>query len=301
MNEVLKSKIVVARRQAAADRSESDAQRCVGQTLLAVVLLFAHAGWSSGGDTRQRRAEPVDIVVTGGKVATLNDDASVVEGFAVSDRRVVATGTSKEIQRLAGPQTKVLELKGRTVIPGLIESHCHSLGVALSELKSPYEEIRSIPQLQEWIRKRATDLPAGRWIQTPRTDVMRLDEMRFPTREEMDAASTTHPVALTSVRKHLLNSAAWRAIGVNKDTDEVAGAKIVRDERGRPWLLSGGSQLLRDEIATPEVSEEEKLAALKRVHEIYSSVGITSIFERALNADGWKTYERLKARGDSRF
>ncbi len=57
-------------------------------------------------------------------------------------------------------------------------------------------------------------------------------------------------------------------------------------------------QLLRDETPTPEVSEDEKLAALKRVHEIYSSVGITSIFERALNADGWKTYETLKARGD---
>ena len=241
---------------------------------------------------------PADLVVTGGKVVTLDARETVVEAFAVRGGKIVETGSSERIRRLVGPRTKVLELGGRTVIPGLIESHCHSLGVALSELKSPYEEMRSIPQLQAWIRKRASELPAGRWIETPRTDVMRLDEMRFPTREEMDAASTTHPVVLTSVRKHLLNSAAWRAIGVNKDSDEVAGAKIVRDDNGRPWLLSGGSQLLRDETPDPEVSEDEKLAALKRVHEIYSSVGITSIFERALNADGWKTYEILKARGD---
>lgn len=298
MNDALKSKFGCGRRQAAVDRREFDTQRWARQMLLVVVLMFMQAGWSVGADTRQRRAEPADTVVTGGKVVTLDDDASVVEAFAVRDGRVVATGTSKLIQRLVGPQTKVLDLKGRTVIPGLIESHCHSLGVALSELRSPYEEMRSIRQLQEWIRKRARELPEGRWIQTPRTDVMRLDEMRFPTREEMDAASTTHPLVLTSVRKHLLNSAAWRAIGVNEDSDEVTGAKIVRDENGRPWLLSGGSQLWRDETPRPEVSEDEKLAALKRVHEIYSSVGITSIFERALNADGWKTYETLKARGD---
>lgn len=276
--------------------------QAAGTRLLATALLCGLvSSWDCAmAQTRQsgKPDQPADLVVLDAKVVTLDGDGSVVEALAVRDGRVLAVGSSEQIRRLAGPATKELALDGRTVIPGLIESHCHALGVALSELKSPYEEMRSIPQLQAWIRKRASELPEGRWVEAPRTDVMRLDEMRFPTREEMDAGSTTHPVVLTSVRKHLLNSAAWRAIGVNQDSDEVPGAKIVRDKRGRPWLLAGGSQLLRDETPVPEVSEDEKLAAVKRVHGIYSSVGITSIFERALNAEGWKTYETLKRRGD---
>jgi predicted amidohydrolase YtcJ len=265
--------------------------------LLIVVAGLAPARPASGGDRAEQSAPP-DLIVLNARVATLDSKNSVVEAFAIRDGQIIDVGTTQRIRRLAGPRTKALRLNGQTVIPGLIESHCHSLGVALSELKSPYEEMRSIPQLQSWIQKRASELPKGRWIHTPRTDVMRLDEMRFPTREEMDAATTSHPVVLTSVRKHLLNSVAWQALGLNDDSDEVTGARIVRDEKGRPWLLSGGSQLLRDDVPRPEFSEGEKLAALKRVHMIYSSVGITSIFERALNADGWETYETLKSNGD---
>ena len=127
----------------------------------------------------------------------------------------------------------------------MIETHCHAIGAGLDALDAPYVELRSIADVQAWIRTRAAELPRGRWIRVPRTDIMRLDEMRFPTVAELDEASASHPVILTSVRKDVLNTAAWRAIGVVDKDDSVDGATIVRDAAGAPWMLSGGNALLR--------------------------------------------------------
>lgn len=260
---------------------------------LAVVLAAAAAP--------ARSAAPPQLILTGGRVAILDEQNTFAAALAVRDGLVQATGTTAEIRRLASPDTREIKLAGRTVIPGLIETHCHAIGAGLSALNVPYEDLRSISEVQTWVRKRAKELPAGRWIQVPRADITRLKEMRFPTRDELDAASATHPVSLTSARKVALNNAAWKALGVEKNSDELPAAKIVRDEQGRPWLLSGGGQYLSKHNPRPEFSEDEKLQALQRVHAAYSSVGITSIFERALNADGWKLYERLKERGELRL
>ena len=243
-------------------------------------------------------ADPPDLILTGGRIATLDEQNSFVEAIAIRDGLIRATGTTAAIRRMAGPETREIKLAGRTVIPGLIETHCHAIGVGLSAMNVPYRDLRSIGEIQAWVQERAQEVPAGRWIQVPRADITRLAEMRFPTRDELDGASATHPVSLTSARKEALNGAAWKALGVEKNSDELSGAKIVRDDKGRPWLLSGGSQYIRKHVPRPEYSKEEKLRALKRVHDAYVSVGITSIFERALNADGWRLYQALKHRGD---
>jgi predicted amidohydrolase YtcJ len=272
-------------------------------TNVKLVVLIALVCVISGLNEQARAADAnsaaPDLIVTDGKIATLNSDYQFVQAMAIADGKITAVGTNPEIARLAGPQTKRISLNGKTVIPGLIETHCHSIGVGLNELRSPFVDLRNVAEIQKWVQARAKDVPKGRWIHTPRTEMMRLDEMRYPTRDELDVASLTHPVVMTSVRKHVLNTAAWKAIGVTTDSDEVEGAKIVRDKNGRPWLLSGGSQLLRDpDTQSPEFSAEEKLNALKHVHEVYSSVGITSIFERALNKDGWETYQDLRKSGN---
>lgn len=270
---------------------------CHFRLVLSLFVVWAAIDWRSRPQLCQA-ADKADVVLLSGHIATLDDDERFVQALAIRDGRILRSGSSDEIQKLVGPKTTTIRLQGRTVIPGLIESHCHAIGVGINALNVPYADLRSIQALQRWVRNRAKDLPAGRWIHVPRTDITRIDEMRYPSRDELDQASATHPVVMTASRKHVLNSVAWETIGVKQDTDEVAGAKIVRDEQGRPWLLSGGSQLLNDATPKPEHSDEEKLSALRRVHQVYSSVGITSIFERALNADGWKMYDTLRKRGE---
>jgi predicted amidohydrolase YtcJ len=161
-----------------------------------------------------------------------------------------------------------------------------------------YAELHSIAEVQDWIRKRAKELPAGTWIEVPRNEITRLKEHRHPTPAELDAATTDHPVLYTSVTKHVLNSAGWRAIGVVDGKSILPDGEIVRDEQGQPVLIRGGNATVHQFLPTPVVMKEQLLPALKKLLHIYNSVGITSIFERATDREGMKTYQELRDAGE---
>src|SRR5690606_12584633 len=124
------------------------------------------------------------------------------EALAVKDGRILEIGTNEEVEKRIGERTKVLRLEGKTVIPGVIETHCHAIGAARADVtKPPYADLRTIAEVQEWIRRRAADLPPGRWIEVPPTPITRLVERRHPAVAELDAACTTHPVIFTAAVK----------------------------------------------------------------------------------------------------
>ena len=243
-------------------------------------------------------AQSPDTVFLHGRVLTLDAQERVVEALAVRDGRLLAVGSDADIEKLAGPQTEVVDLQGRMVLPGLIETHCHSVSASRAALTSEYRELSSIAEVQDWIRRRAASVPEGSWIEVPRNEITRLRERRFPTPEELDAATTRHPVLFVSVTKSVLNSAGWRALGVTREGDSVSGGEVIY-ENGKPVLMRDGQAALRAIMPQPQAPSPAALRAkLRELLQVYNSQGLTSIFERATDRAGFDLFRDLAAKGE---
>lgn len=258
--------------------------------------LLAIAGLSHSAEADVAAA---DLVVLDAKILTVDPEFRIAQALAVKDGRILEIGTNEEVEKRIGERTEVLRLEGKTVIPGVIETHCHAIGAARADLANPpYADLRTIAEVQEWIRKRAADLPAGRWIEVPRTPITRLVERRHPTVAELDAACTTHPVIFTAAVKSALNSAGFKAVGITAETQSVPGGKIIRDADGNPQLVHEGSSFLSQFLDTPYFTDDELLTSVKRMHQLYNRVGITSILERATDAAGYDLYKSLRRQNE---
>ena len=161
---------------------------------------------------------PADLVVLNGKVLTVDAAFRVAEAAAVRDGVFVLVGTSEEARTLVGPKTRVIDAQGRTVIPGLIDSHVHALGVAESEARGAYRDLRTIEEILAWVREGAASVPEGQWIFSPRLFATRLAERRLPTRAELDAAAPRHPVVIDAAYAFMVNTAALQAAGLGPET-----------------------------------------------------------------------------------
>jgi hypothetical protein len=255
----------------------------------AVILLIAAFG---RGLATQHAALPADLVLLDGRVLTVDDRFSVATALAVREGRFIAVGSNEDVRVHIGSTTRVIDGRGRTVVPGLIDTHVHALGVAAAEATQPFRNLRSIGELQDWIRSEAQRRPQETWIWTPRVYPTRLREHRFPTRQELDVASPHHPVVVDCAYAFSVNSAALRAAGITRDSTNPAGGAIVKDAAGDPTglLRNVGSLLARFRSG----SEGAPLDALEQVHRQYLAAGITSVIERGASLEGYKTYEALQ-------
>ena len=260
---------------------------------VAVAALVAAVG---GGLAGQRPVEPADLVVLDAKILTVDDGFRVAQALAVRDGRFVAVGSTTEVRARIGATTRVIDGGGRTVIPGLIDSHVHALGVAAAEAAQPFQDLRSIGELQDWIRTAAKRSPPDTWIWTPRVYPPRLRERRFPTRQELDAAAPHHPVAVDGLYALSLNTLALQAAGVTRASVDPPGGAIAKDARGEPTglLRNVGAMLAR---FRPGASPVPPLEMLERVHQQYAQTGITSVIERDATVEGYRAYEALQRAG----
>src|SRR2546425_6227811 len=217
----------------------------MSKLLGSVVLLTCSAGllgprsaalkgppYSSETRATQNAAVPADVVLLDGKILTVDDRFRVATALAVRDGRFVAVGSNEDVRRYIGKTTRVIDGRGRTVVPGLIDTHVHALDVAEAEATQPFRSLRSIGELQAWIRGEAERRPQETWIWTPRVYPTRLREHRFPTRQELDAAAPDHPVAVDGAYAFVLNSAALRAAAITRDSADPPGGAIVKDAAG---------------------------------------------------------------------
>jgi predicted amidohydrolase YtcJ len=239
--------------------------------------------------------QPADLVLVDARILTVDAAFSTATALAVRDGRFVAVGSNEEVRRYIGPATRVIEGRGRTVVPGFIDTHVHALDVASGEATQPFVNLRSIKEVQDWLRAEAPKRPPNAWLWTPRTYPTRLREHRFPTRQELDAAAPDHPVVVDCAYAFALNTAALRAAGITRDSASPVGGAIVKDAAGEPTgLLRNAGGLLARFRPT---SEGAPLDMLERVHRQYLAAGITSVIERGATLQGFETYRQLKAAG----
>jgi hypothetical protein len=126
------------------------------------------------GERLSTQPKPADLVLLGGKVITADDRFTVASALAIRDGRFVAVGSDADVRPYIASATKVIDARGRSILPGLIDTHVHALDVAAGEARQPYRNLRSIPEMQDWIREAVKRQAAGTWIWTPRVYPTRL-------------------------------------------------------------------------------------------------------------------------------
>jgi predicted amidohydrolase YtcJ len=228
-----------------------------------------------------------DLALINGKIITVDDLSSIQEAVAVKFGRILAVGSKKDIEALIGEGTHVIDLKGRTVIPGLIDSHGHiiregavrRINVDLSEESG----IRSIVDLQARLSERAGETPPGKWVTGYQEDDSKLAEKRHPTRWELDVASQHHPIIISTVGGHfsIANSLAFEMAGVTRETPDPVGGRFDRDpETGE---LTGGLHEEAIQIIRPEgpvePTREQSYQGAKQILNECAAVGLTGVYD----------------------
>jgi len=242
-------------------------------------------------------AQPADLIVHRAKVLTVDAKFATAEALATRGDRILAVGSNDEILKLKGPQTRVIDALGLTVMPGLMDSHTHPTGAAFSEASGELPVLKSVEEVLKHVRKQAAETKAGTWIVIRYAFPTRLDEARFPTKAELDEAAPNHPVLYHAGPAGVANSAALAASGVTKDTPDPSTGKVVRDAKtGEPTgMLRNAYGVLKGmPNETERLSEAQKLAALKKLFALYNQHGITSIGDRNAGSEAVKLYRTLQ-------
>jgi predicted amidohydrolase YtcJ len=242
-------------------------------------------------------ASDADLILNGGRIVTLDRANTIAESVAFKDGRITAIGSSRDVLKAErGSSTRVIELNGRMVLPGLIDAHVHALEAGLSEFRGKLPPLNSITDIQAYVREKAKAAPKGAWIVVPRTLPPRLEEMRMPTRQDLDVV-TDHPVAFDGSYVWSANTMALRISGITRDTPNPPGGEVVKGPGGEPnGILRNASQLLKGVQRSEKFTNEEKARALERMLELYAAAGLTGVGDRAVTAEDVALYEHLKAR-----
>lgn len=226
-------------------------------------------------------AEPAELIVENAKILTVDAKFSVAEALAVKGDRLLAVGRAADVRRHRGPKTRVLDMGGKTILPGLYDSHTHPLMAATSELTAPLPDLRTLDDVFAHIRKKAAATPAGEWIVLRFAFPTRLKEARFPTIAELDRAAPKHPVLYHAGPASMVNSMALKVSNVTRDTPNPRGGVIVRDPKTgeATGMIRNASSVLRG-VPAAQRSSADRAAAVKKLFRLYNEHGITSIADR---------------------
>lgn len=264
--------------------------------LAALLLLLCPAAMpQQWPPEREVPAGPADTLYYNGKIITMWDERPVVESMTVASGRVLDVGTTQIVGRKTGPRTRQVNLQGRTVLPGLIDSHVHPIKAALAEADGEIPVLRSF----EAVRRHIEAQPAGKGlIFVPKVYSTRLRERRYPSRWEIDEYASDRPVMLDNGYAAVLNSAALELAGVSADTADPANGKLVRNDAGEPTgLIVGARQLVAPLLEARTYSDAEMVAALAAMQSAYSMAGLTSVIDRSQTAAGFRAYQDLWEQG----
>jgi predicted amidohydrolase YtcJ len=219
----------------------------------------------------QRAQSTADIVFKNGNVYTANDNAPAAQAIAVKADRIVFVGTNAAAEKFIGKDTRVVDLKGNTVLPGFTDSHQHLSGVGQREMTLNLENTSSLADLLAKLKERVDQTKPGDWVTGRGWIETHWEPAAFPTRWDLDKVSPNNPVILGRADGHgaVANTAALKLAGVDKDTPNPFGGEISKDKQsGEPngMLLDAAQGLVRRRVppTTPEEAERAVVLGVKR-------------------------------------
>lgn len=229
-------------------------------------------------------ASPADIVLFNGKIVTLDGNSSTSEALAIDSGRIAATGSADEMRKLAGAATKIIDLGGRTVIPGLIDSHIHAIRAGFRYASEVHwDGIASIAEALERLRSDAIHAKPGAWLivaggWTPR----QFTESRRPTEAEIEAVASGHPVYLQLFYGYVLINAVGREmLGIKSEEDLPPAAKLERDGDGKTtgWIVGPGSAIISLYSRLPKPDTDEAIDGTRRFLRELNRFGLTGVID----------------------
>jgi predicted amidohydrolase YtcJ len=245
-----------------------------------------------------------DLILFNANVITMEPAFPTAQWVVIQNNRILAVGGDEDLKKFKNIITHRIDCKGKTVLPGFIDAHCHLLSLAESFVAlplTPQNHVHSISDIQAKIKSLSGELPSGKWIRGKGYHEFYLTEKRHPTCEDLDRAAPLHPIKLThrSGHAHVLNSAALSVVGISRETPDPPGGLIDRDIRtGEPTgVLYGMSHYLSKII--PPMDHDQMGQGMERVDQELLSHGITSVQDAtSLNDfDRWKKLQYWKERG----
>ncbi len=261
----------------------------------ALLLAVVSATTSSRAGAQQPRA---DVILVNGRILTVDANDRVAQAVAISGNRIIAVGSTAEVERTAGPNTRRVDLKGHAVTPGLLDAHAHFSGGGgdrLFVVDLSYPNVKSIADVAAAIRAKVASSAKGAWIQGRGWDEGKLAERRLINAKDLDAVAPDNPVFLTQTTGHygVANSAALRLAGVNKDTRDAAGGTIDRDPDGTPTgvLKEGAMGLVRRLIPPRSAAETE--AGIRDFVKAFNAEGMTGLKDPGISSQTWDLYKKV--------
>ncbi len=242
-----------------------------------------------------------DLILHSGKIVTVDPSFSIVEAIAVRGDRILAVGTTADVKKHAGSGTRLIDLKGKTVLPGLIDSHMHPPAASMYEFDHEVPDMETIADVLRYVRSRADVLPDGQWIGLSQVFITRLKEQRYPTRAELDEAAPRNPVVFRTGPDASLNSLALKLSGIDRKFEITDGkpGRIEKDQAGEPTgILRSCARFIKYVDPGKKPSLDDRLARLKQLLADYNSVGITSIVDGDAEDEEVELYRTLKERGE---
>lgn len=217
-----------------------------------------------------------------GEVITVNTKDEICSAVAVEGRKIIAVGSTEEILKLKDESSKIIDLNGRTLLPGFIESHLHITIYGTNELSVSCkdESVQSIAELLKKLKERAKETPKGEWIRAWGYNDQKIADGRFPTKEELDSVSTEHPIIVIRACGHIsaVNSYVLKLASIDKNTPDPDGGKIGRQADGEPCgLLIENAHMQVFQIAGFSREEIRKAHIIASRH--FAKKGITSIHD----------------------
>ena len=250
-----------------------------------------------------------DLIVHNANVATVDKAKPHAQAFAVTGTRFVAVGDAAEVMKLAGPSTRIVDARGRRVIPGLIDSHIHVIRGGLNyNLELRWDGVPSLADAMRLLKEQVARTPAPQWVRVVGGfTAQQFAEKRLPTLDELNAVAPDTPVFILHLYdRALLNRAALRAAGYTKDTPDPPGSEIQRDARGEPTgllLAKPNALLLYSALAKgPKLPYDYQLNSTRHYLRELNRLGITSVVDAGGGfqnyPDDYRVITDLHARGE---
>jgi len=259
--------------------------------------------------TQSTGAAIADAIFLNGKIATQDNKRSFVTALAVANGRILATGSDHEVMARAGSATQRIDLQGRTVIPGLNDSHLHVIRGGLNfNMELRWDGVPSLADALDMLRRQVARTPAPQWVRVVGGwNEHQFAERRGPTLEEINAIAPDTPVFLLHLYDSaLLNAAALRAVGYTKDTPNPPGGEIQRDRHGNPTgmlIARPNAGLLYATLAKgPKLGHDDQINSTRHFMRELNRLGVTSAIDAGggyqAYPDDYAVIMELARRGD---
>ena len=252
-----------------------------------------------GGLSFLRAQQPqVDLILSNGKIVTVDERFTIAQAVAVAGDRIIAVGTNQDVSRLAGPATRRIDLRGRTVVPGLIDNHMHLLRYGTTwKYEVRWDGVATRKVALDLLRARTSHVKAGEWIYNLGGWAIEQfsDDAKPFTREELDKVAPNHPVFLqASYYEAYLNSRALQALGIDQNPNANG---VVKDASGRPTgrISEEGFRALVNKLPTAEGADLEA-SSLGMIKDLNRS-GLTAFGSAGCEADVLPIYRRWADQG----